>query len=405
MDDQNNKKYDALDVVFGVACLLVVIVFLTYIVNFWNRPIATDASSWGAFGDYIGGVINPILGFFSFMALLITLDLQRKQLNKTEEQLELNREELKLTREELKKTADAQIDSAKVMNEQLKTQALQQFDSLFFALLNQLTIKLSEFQKDPLLKQQEHFYKDNFERSKFQNLEALRSRLATQNQLSSFFIFLYQIMKNIDEKLPTYNLKKDYSNVVRSLIPSDINKWLLVNCAVNKNNDFIKFKELLVKFEFFEHIGFYGEGVYVSSNLIHVGSLYPVEAYGNNLDSIKIYQSTLFREFRKTSNFHKILISILEKTEEFKRVNDSYKDMSFVKENTQKEIPISKFGFYEHNSTSESYDRISVDSHQVSNFKLEGCLLYLQCYGDTEYKLQLKLTECGEFSIENIHVV
>ncbi|WP_407412034.1 hypothetical protein [Acinetobacter sp.] len=148
-DNKQKNKIDPLDIVFGVAGLLVIAVFLAYWLNFKGNSISPKVENWGAFGDYVGGLINPILGFFSFMALLITLDLQRKQLNKSEEQLELNREELKLTREELKKAADAQIDSAKVMNGQLKTQFLQQFDSLFFSLLNNFKSDLYRI-KDPL---------------------------------------------------------------------------------------------------------------------------------------------------------------------------------------------------------------------------------------------------------------
>jgi hypothetical protein len=45
-----------------------VTVFSTYIVN--------DQEKWGQFGDYFGGVLNPILSFFAFLALLITLRTQ-----------------------------------------------------------------------------------------------------------------------------------------------------------------------------------------------------------------------------------------------------------------------------------------------------------------------------------------
>lgn len=400
----NNKEENKLLglYLFLVVCALVL--FLLWIKNLYFGALGgnpfdfsdlkndeSKRSALGALGDYFGGLLNPILAFLSFIALLWTL--------------KLNQEELAETRKELARAAQAQEDSKKVMDAQLKTQSLQQFDSLFFSLLNQLTIKISEFQKEPLLKQQEHFYKDNFEKSKFQNLEALRASLATQNKLSSFFIFLYQIMRNIDEKLPTDNLKKDYSNVVRSLIPSDINKWLLVNCAVNENHDFNKFKKLLVKFEFFEHIEFYGEGLYVSSNLIHAGSLYPIEVYGKNIDSIKIYRSVLFNEFRKTSNFHKILISILGNTKEFKQIADSYREMNFLKENTEKEFDISKFSFYEPNSASGSYGWISVDSQQVNNFRLDDTLMYLQCSNGAEYELKLKNIESGGFAIDSIKVI
>lgn len=43
-------------------------VFSTYVLN--------DQEKWGQFGDYFGGVLNPILSFFAFIALLVTLRTQ-----------------------------------------------------------------------------------------------------------------------------------------------------------------------------------------------------------------------------------------------------------------------------------------------------------------------------------------
>lgn len=35
-----------------------------------------DQEKWGQFGDYFGGILNPILSFFAFIALLVTLRIQ-----------------------------------------------------------------------------------------------------------------------------------------------------------------------------------------------------------------------------------------------------------------------------------------------------------------------------------------
>ena len=75
----------------------------------------------------------------SFSALLFTifiqlkqLDFSDKQLQRTLDDLNLSRTELSLTRTELARSADAQSGSKQVMEEQLLTQSLQQFDSTFF---------------------------------------------------------------------------------------------------------------------------------------------------------------------------------------------------------------------------------------------------------------------------------
>ena len=90
--------------------------------NFWvyvGHPFDVSGeqdrrAALGALGDYFGGLLNPIFAFLSFMGVLWTL---------------------KMSREELAATRG-------VMDAQLKTQSLQQFDSLFFSLLSELTKKL-----------------------------------------------------------------------------------------------------------------------------------------------------------------------------------------------------------------------------------------------------------------------
>ncbi len=54
--------------VFGVA--------LVFAINLlFNRE------GFGAWGDFMGGVLNPILSFLTFMGLLITIVLQQKELS------------------------------------------------------------------------------------------------------------------------------------------------------------------------------------------------------------------------------------------------------------------------------------------------------------------------------------
>ncbi len=67
---------------------------LLYIVNFRNSGLAPTASEWGQFGDYVGGLLNPIFGFSSLLALLYTIRIQSQ--------------ELRLTRLEFEKSVKAQ---------------------------------------------------------------------------------------------------------------------------------------------------------------------------------------------------------------------------------------------------------------------------------------------------------
>lgn len=80
----------------------------------------SSQSSWGQFGDYVGGTLNPILSFLSLIALLLTVVLQIRQLEIAHEQLENSKDELEATREELKKSSAAQQQTAAALQEQAK---------------------------------------------------------------------------------------------------------------------------------------------------------------------------------------------------------------------------------------------------------------------------------------------
>lgn len=51
---------------------------LVYIIEFWNTPISGDPNKWGVLGDYIGGILNPVislasLGILGYLSYLLSL--------------------------------------------------------------------------------------------------------------------------------------------------------------------------------------------------------------------------------------------------------------------------------------------------------------------------------------------
>ncbi|EGQ8454128.1 putative phage abortive infection protein [Vibrio parahaemolyticus] len=70
--------------------------------------------NWGQYGDFMGGVLNPILSFVAIMGVLVTIVIQHN--------------ELKETRKEFKRSADA-------LDKQSKSLNTQNFESAFFNLL------------------------------------------------------------------------------------------------------------------------------------------------------------------------------------------------------------------------------------------------------------------------------
>lgn len=80
----------ALSILLGIALFGFVLVMVTYFVNFNDEFGSQEV--FGQFGDFIGGVLNPIFSFITICLLIVSLAMQRKELNKVVEELELARE-------------------------------------------------------------------------------------------------------------------------------------------------------------------------------------------------------------------------------------------------------------------------------------------------------------------------
>ena len=103
-------------VVFVGIIIFIFLSFLLFMYFSTFTKLSLEPSIWGAFGDYIGGLLNPLFGFLGFVGLLITINYQSKQLKQNrktlkktttaieqnERALKQNQKDLKLTRKELK---------------------------------------------------------------------------------------------------------------------------------------------------------------------------------------------------------------------------------------------------------------------------------------------------------------
>lgn len=108
-----------LSVIMALSVSALVGTILFYAAHF-GGDFSTQQDVWGQFGDYVGGVLNPILSFLALMALILTVLLQSRQLEIGREQLVISREELAATREELKRSADSQAETAQALAAQAK---------------------------------------------------------------------------------------------------------------------------------------------------------------------------------------------------------------------------------------------------------------------------------------------
>lgn len=96
------------------ACVLLFLV-AAYVIAFWQNGWSKSPDAWGQLGDYIGGLLNPLVAGFALMALVVSVRLQKAELTATRKELE---------------------NSRVAMQEQAKTAEQQRTEQRFFDLLN-----------------------------------------------------------------------------------------------------------------------------------------------------------------------------------------------------------------------------------------------------------------------------
>jgi len=99
---------------FVLAGVFALLTFSIYVVNF-GSSLSSDRDDWGVFGDYLGGVLNPVIGLVTVFLVLINVRLQRQ--------------ELKNSLAEMRNSNDA-------LKEQNASIELQNFQNTFFNWLN-----------------------------------------------------------------------------------------------------------------------------------------------------------------------------------------------------------------------------------------------------------------------------
>jgi uncharacterized membrane protein len=86
-----------------VAFFVVTAVSVTYLMSF-GAARSADQGVWGAFGDYFGGILNPLFALAAFLSVLFSIDVQQKEARtaaaQLSEQTEIARKEFETVRAE-----------------------------------------------------------------------------------------------------------------------------------------------------------------------------------------------------------------------------------------------------------------------------------------------------------------
>ncbi len=73
-----------------IAFFVFVLVLSAYVIRLWiisDGRFADDGAVWGQFGDYVGGILNPLIAFLAFYWLTQSVLLQKQELAETKDAL------------------------------------------------------------------------------------------------------------------------------------------------------------------------------------------------------------------------------------------------------------------------------------------------------------------------------
>lgn len=248
-------------------------------------------SKWGTFGDFMGGVLNPILGFITIILLLISHEKDSKRAEKHEEQREID---LFITR--LQYLKSIQQDHVKGLNlikldEKGNVSYIPQGNFFFTILLNALSLtmktarennNLSSLRQEDLLtvcvgllfygnnKHYREFIQKNYIHINYQtdivpfirklkrNLQALwdyELLSGLRTQLSPYFRILFHIVETIDNnRIIDEKLKYELIKDVRVMLSSQEQLLLLLNSLTSFGEKWNE-KNLIVNYKLCRNIG------------------------------------------------------------------------------------------------------------------------------------------------------
>jgi hypothetical protein len=222
--------------------------YLTWLENPANGEGMSRAEALGLSGDFLGGVLNPILSFFSFIALLFTLRLQRR--------------ELTATMEELKKSTIAAESNVRLFTEQLHAQRLDAFENTFFALLkiHNATFETINAHREAEGSQPAGSVLQQWmgvARSQDTLEQARAVLMADHSEIDHFISLLFEMLKFIDLKFPSEALEERtfYADILKAIINQDAFEAIAMYAATNDQaSPYYRFKQLIEKYTLLEEL-------------------------------------------------------------------------------------------------------------------------------------------------------
>lgn len=255
----NAKKNSGSNIlIFGIPIALTIIIGL-WLLNLYYIQAQGD-SERGTFGDMFGAV-NALFSGLAFAGLIITILLQRKDLQAQHHSLETQIEELKVSNIALQAQQQELKETREVFLEQSKTQKIQQFENTFFNML-----ELHQKRVDSFSTVSDNYFSKIINeldgRSTFNNVNSINSAykhltdnyIKTYNakhktNLAFYFRSLYRIFKLIS-KLDNEEESWFYSKIVRAQMSDEEQLVLYLNASTELGE---KFQKQILMYNLLKH--------------------------------------------------------------------------------------------------------------------------------------------------------
>ncbi|WP_447728580.1 putative phage abortive infection protein [Enterobacter asburiae] len=212
-------------VVYGIGSKALLSVELT------NPKFGEYLAALGTFGDFVGGLTNPIIGMVGFLALMFTITLQIRQNKQTSEQ---SYESSIFNLINLQNNIIENLE----YNDNKKRSAFSEF-------LDEHKEDFNGVDKNTVMRPHHTYSLARISYESFNN--------NSNEVFGHYFRNLYTILKTIDELPECFNRKKYYSRIVRSQLSMSELTVLFLNYLFKVCDDG-KFAELLIKYQMLEHL-------------------------------------------------------------------------------------------------------------------------------------------------------
>ena len=274
MDDENQseeKFYSRVSLVATIGICAWVGALLLYLARFYSQPISDSADKWGQFGDYLGGVVNPIIGLATVVLIAMSLVTQRQELRATQN-------ELKSSNSETRRMAFEQsffswlnsyqrlLDTVSTPRGPIGRRALIQWKNEYFDVArigklvygapSQDTEDVTSFMRhllDHSIKQRADSYELNklFEFFRLTLVNYQQAYSENRSDLDALFRTIFRLIKWIDQSTMPQEEKWHYVAIVRAQVSWIEYYYLLLNCLTDRG---LPFCEYANKYSFFDNL-------------------------------------------------------------------------------------------------------------------------------------------------------